>query len=198
MKNILIIFILFLSIQFASAQKQNCGWFGTMKPAERMKQFPFNKAKRIVLVSYPGSVDLPKKGSEEPTYIKTLNIDWGKSEHYGSPDKYKITEEKEITGKDVDDLSNLLINYTTKKGFKSNIIVEIKCYMPRNGVVFYDENDTVICFLEICFDCKQYHISPEVGNINYLNNVEDCGFERVDFLEGIFERNGVWHGLEKN
>ncbi|MFP9099355.1 hypothetical protein ACLI09_09895 [Flavobacterium sp. RHBU_24] len=70
--------------------------------------------------------------------------------------------------------------------------------MPRNGVVFYDEKDKVICFLEICFDCKQYNITPEVGDINYLNKVADCGFERVDYLKEIFKRNGLKSGLEDN
>lgn len=173
-------------MQSGYAQKQDYGWFGTMKPAERMKQFPFNKAKKIVLVSYPGGVDLPKKGSPETPFIKTLALNFE-----GEEKRYNVLEEKEISGNDVDSLSNLLINYTIRKGYKSNIFSDKNCYMPRNGVVFYDETGKVICFLEICFECMQSYISPAVGKINELNHIPDCRNERILYLKEIFRRNGI-------
>ncbi|WP_116788404.1 hypothetical protein [Flavobacterium psychrotrophum] len=186
MKNIFLILNFFLLIQSGYAQKQDCGWFGNMKPAERIKQFPFNKAKKIVLISYPGEIALAKKGSSENSFIRTLTLNFE-----GKEKKYNLLQEKEISGKDVDSLSKLLINYTIRKGYKSNIMQEVKCYQPRNGVVFYDETGKVICFLEICFECMQSYISPAVGKINELNHIPDCGNERILYLKEIFRRNGI-------
>lgn len=189
MRKLIQILIIIFLFQYSYAQKQNCGWFGTTKSIERLKQFPFNRAKRIVLVSYPASIDLQYKNQVTPVYLKTLNVSFG-----NSANEYKITEEKEIQGKDVDDLSNLLINYTLRKGYKSNIYESINCYSPRNGVVFYDKNEKIICFLEICFECMQYYITPQTGRINDLNHVENCGRDRIEYLREIFKRNGLYFG----
>lgn len=42
------------------------------------------------------------------------------------------------------------------ESFKSNI----RCYNPRNGIIFYDSTGEMIGFLEICFECKKIYPLP--------------------------------------
>jgi hypothetical protein len=190
MKNILIIFSLFLSIQFATAQKQDCGWFGTMKPAERMKQFPFDTAKRIVLISFPSEIDfyvMKQKSTSSAKFIRTEKVTLTKYPH-----EYNILQEKELTAlADIDKLSNILINYKVRKGYPRDVVSVTGCYEPRNGILFYDENNVLVCFIEICFECKAAFIAPDDENINFLNYVDAECSERIDLLHDIFVANGI-------
>ncbi|MFP9099356.1 hypothetical protein ACLI09_09900 [Flavobacterium sp. RHBU_24] len=60
-----LLYLLFFFSLSSIAQQQDCGWYDTMKPEERMKQFPFNKARRITLVSYPGAMSLKKAAGNQ-------------------------------------------------------------------------------------------------------------------------------------
>src|SRR6185312_1111748 len=35
------------------------------------------------------------------------------------------------------------------------------CYVPRNGLVFYDQNKKVVAVYEVCFECKLQRSEPE-------------------------------------
>lgn len=105
MKKIMLLLLIIGVFKNSYAQKQNCGWFGTMNYTQRLKQFPFNKAVRIILVSYPAPIDMQANNSAKPLYLKILKVRLEDTDAV-----YNITKEKEIKGKDVEELSNLLIN----------------------------------------------------------------------------------------
>lgn len=190
MKQLLILIIFICSLFKAYSQQQNCGWFGTMKPAERMKQFPFNKAKRIVLISFPASIELnvmKVDSTKKQKYIRTEKVVLGEYPH-----EYNIIKENELTdAADIDKLSNIMINYKIRRGYPRNVVQVTGCYEPRNGILFYDEKNVLICFYEICFECKGAYISPENEDMNFMNFMGGDCYERINLLHEIFVDNGM-------
>ena len=47
-----------------------------------------------------------------------------------------------------------------------------KCYTPRHGFVFYNEKTNPVAFVEICFECRHYRMSPASTNPMYLTAIE--------------------------
>jgi hypothetical protein len=49
--------------------------------------------------------------------------------------------------------------------FRKNLSLPYKCYNPRHSIIFYDKNDIVIGYIEICFECSQVKCSK---NLNFI------------------------------
>ncbi len=58
------------------------------------------------------------------------------------------------------------------------------CYNPANGIFFYDEQNTVIGFLEICFSCANYRIAGGIPEFKSFSSLQ------YNQLEGIFKDYG--------
>jgi hypothetical protein len=194
----LLLLICLFTFQNTFSQKYNCGWYGKKTVAERNKVFPFNRAKKVVLISYLGEVDgYLKKGdtkdfNEANGIIKTENITIGN--HKVS---YKVREEIVIGRKSIDELSNIMVNYTLKHKPKGMLLIsEAACYTPRNSILFLDEKDEVICNFEICFECFRTSMYPD-SDINNYSQIEEC-YPRFELLKDFFRKNGVKYGLEDN
>lgn len=200
MKALLIILFLSLStLGYCQEDEYNCGWYGNKTVEERNGLFPFNKAKRVLLVSFPGKMDtLSKKGDtrtveEAFNIIKTCQVSIGDFNT-----TYLIKEEVELSKQDINDLSNILVNYTLKdKPDYPLIITEYKCYQPRNAILFVDKNENFICCIEICFMCTGSNMHPDPDHLNVYGQVEEC-HPRLNVIKDFFGRNGITYGINDN
>ncbi|WP_442264536.1 hypothetical protein ACSIGC_09220 [Tenacibaculum sp. ZS6-P6] len=43
------------------------------------------------------------------------------------------------------------------------------CYAPRHGIIFYDSNENIDGFFEICFECSNYKIVGEIPRFILLS-----------------------------
>ncbi|ALM50376.1 hypothetical protein AMR72_16695 [Flavobacterium psychrophilum] len=193
---ILFIVISALLFQNSYSQELKCGWYGKKTVEERNKMFPFNKAKKAVLISYLGGTDgLLNHGdtigfNSVNKIIKTWNI---LIKEFKT--SYKVKEEAILGKEQLNEFSNILVNYTVSDKSKRPMITsEYACYTPRNSVLFLDEKGQVICVFEICFECFKTNIFPH-SDINSYSQVEEC-FSRFEVLKDFFKKNGVKYGVE--
>jgi hypothetical protein len=200
MKNkseLLLILFLFL-FQTSFAQKYDCGWYGKKTVEERNKIFPFNKAKKIVLIAFPGEFDgLLKKGDnrsydEANGIIKEYKVRLDTLEF-----SYKVKEEVVLDEKGRNEISNILINHKLKKIPKGSFLVRMtNCYVPRNAILFFDENDEALCYYEICFQCWGTVMNPDPADLNKYSDIQEC-HGRLDIIKDFFSKNGIKYGVEE-
>lgn len=199
----LILFTAFLAVIASSSAQENpdCGWYGNKTVAERNAMFPFNKAKKVVLISYPYLLGMDPVEEDTinalPEYntIKEVRFRIGKQKRETI---YFVKEEVVLAQDWINMLSHVLVNYTLKELPKNGYIIEhTMCYSPRNSILFYDENDTIICCYEICFECSNTAMWPDTNGLNEYADASDCKYARLDELKFIFRKNGITYGLDE-
>lgn len=198
-----IIFVLFFQTSYA--QKYDCGWYGKKTVEERNKIFPFNKAKKILLIAYSNhEMRIGKNG--ELIKMDNISLDVAKNidpkiinkyeikTEYGSKIYFSI-EETELTEKWRNELSDMFINYKLKKTPKGIYSVSTTgCYTPRNSILFYDENDSIFCFYEVCFECGGSVMYPDPNNLDKYSNMDECQ-ERLYIIKNFFKKNSIMYGI---
>lgn len=203
MKNIFGLFLLLLmSLGHGSfAQTYKCGWYGKKTIEERNKIFPFNKAKKVMLIAYSNH----ELGSEEED---SFSVDNARTVNPKIINKYSIqgryrtkvyfsTEEKILSKESIDELSNILVNYTLKRIPRGDYAVTItNCYTPRNSILFFDESNTIIACLEICFECGQMYLNPDTNNINAYSQMDECT-EKLNIIKNLFRKNEITYGTDR-
>jgi hypothetical protein len=186
-----------IGLQHICAQEYDCGWYGKKTVAERNKLFPFNKAKKVVLVSYPDLYGIiPVEGDtltemQEYNAIKKVKFQISNSKNQTI---YLIKEEIQLNDGWVNQLSHLLVNYTIK-GDRSGGYSTTLCYQPRNSVLFYDENDIIISCYEICFECSRVSMWPNPNGVESNFVASSCP-NFLEELKTIFKKNGITYGIE--
>jgi len=55
------------------------------------------------------------------------------------------------------------------------------CYMPHNALLFFDKNNLLIDYIEICFDCRQIKYSNKK-----IQRFKQCDFA-LDALKKYFQ-----------
>jgi hypothetical protein len=180
---------------FAQGAKPDCGWYGTKTVAQRNMLFPFNVAKKVVLVSYPdlSSYSSSAENAEAEFVGKKLSftID-GYNEHM-----YLLNEEVVLNEGWTNQLSHVLVNFTLNEIPQPLIVANSSCCQPRNAILFYDDTGTIICCYEICFTCAATVMMPDPEGLNGYANAEDCTFKRLDELKTIFRNNGITYGIDE-
>jgi hypothetical protein len=205
-------FILFFLLSYCVMSQNKglkCGMYGKMTVDERRNTFPFNKAKKVYLVAFPSKFS-PIVIEETGDNVKYDSLSYSKLGYkiintIKLPNKYQseylITEKLELNQLQVDTLSNLLLNYKIKnrKLPKKLALSVIGCYYPRNAVLFVDENEKIISYIEVCFECMQFYQGPDetIENFNILANLEEC-FGRVELLKDFFKDCKIEYGVEEN
>ncbi|WP_157485949.1 hypothetical protein [Flavobacterium soli] len=200
----LIFILLFFTNSYA--QEIKCGWYGKKSIAERDKMFPFSEAKKVLLISFISTDGSNILVLDDDTRIAldTTNIDKYQVKYLKSftfyqnkaIKKYFAKEIVEIDKNQIDTISNLLFNYKIKNTDKIKGGIDIKCYTPRNAILFLDENNKVISNFEICFECTQAYFFPDPYKINELVSQKNC-HERMTILKDFFKSNGIKYGIEK-
>lgn len=193
MKNILIIFSLFLSVQFTNAQSDlECGYYGKKTVHERNTFFPFNKAKKVTLISYVNSVGkLQEEIRDTAALMKKFDVI--KELRFSLHERsflYLIKEEFSLDQDEIDRLSNILLNYTLKKNRRTKgcPVGTLCSYYPHNAVLFYDENDIVICCYELCFDCENSLMLPPTVQ---FEKSACCSEARISEVKRLFIDKGI-------
>lgn len=132
----------------------------------RIKKFPFNRASKIKLVSY--NLDFKK----EPIYTPPPIGDSIAIKNYENR-KFPIKisdilfdenlkgaqQQKNLNLLEIKELSNIIFNECTK--YMIGLISTSGCYFPRNAILFYDEDDKIFAYLEICFQCGGFESDPK-------------------------------------
>jgi hypothetical protein len=126
--------------------------------------YPFSKASKIEVVSYPGRMNWDDIDEEiVKDGVLTIND--------------KIKERKVFTKAQTDSLFNFLfIDECPVFNSKS------KCFDPRHAILFYDKKGKVIGHIEICLECGT---SQQSFSFNAI-----CD-ERTKQLADIFKQAGI-------
>lgn len=204
-----VIYVLFLSFlfQFGFSQNSNikCGWYGKIPLQKRLNTFPFNNAKKILLISFfpfEGVVEVDENDKEvikdsvwkakmEATSLKTFHI---KEEEFD----YYANEVYELNSEEINELSNLVLNFKMKKKPSRLVLAITGCYEPRNAILFLDANDNIISRIAICFSCGGIYQLPKetIKDFNLLSEIEACG-EIFNHYKKIFRNGGIKYGIDE-
>lgn len=205
MKSVLPIIAFLLFVNYGFSQKKSkveCGYFGKMTVEQRNAAFPFNQAKKVVLVAYsPNGVHIDEDGND----IKLDSLAVSKFakviEVVDLPSKnlnYIVTEKVALNQIQIEELSNLMLNYKIKKVSKGGLLVSpVGCYEPRNAIIFYDKGEKIVSYVEICFECHQFVQQPTetIQHFNVLGMVEECG-QMIELFKDFFKKSGIHYGVD--
>lgn len=198
---LILVALLALHPAFCQQETPDCGFYGNKTVAERNAMFPFNKAKKVVLVAFPcitglciydKSID---SAMVEFNAIKRIDFDLGENH----TETYLVKEEVVISQYEVNKLSNLLVNYIFKEepNREIDLYAGSLCYSPRNAILFYDGDDNLICCYEICFECSQGAIWPDPDKLYNSDIINNCR-GAYKLLKLIFSENGIVYGIDEH
>lgn len=198
---ILVTFCLLISFVNASAQDEEsqCVRINNFSVEERNQDYPFNKARRVVFASFKenhrkllknkgrvyekGEIISYVEGKIMQEYFDSLRVDFTRYNPEDFEEKVDLNDDQK------NELTDLIFNFGTKK--KNLTVGGAKCYTPRNAILFFNENDKLFEFVEICFECNNYRTSSEKMNLN--NN---CA-EKLYLLKEQFAKAGIKYGIKK-
>lgn len=204
----IIVFIFLIGFScFSQNSKIKWGLYGKKTVEERRATFPFSDAKKVLLVAFPSPNQLVVDEDGKELAIDSLNlIRWKFNiiKSFELPErknKYYATEIVQLNQNQIDSLSHILINYKLKKDKlpKEYVVFGIGCYTPRNAILFLDDNDKVLSYIEICFECHQFYQNPKetIVNFNLFSMLEES-FKMIDLIKDFMKINGIKYGvLEK-
>jgi hypothetical protein len=168
----------FTEQQMAVEEKnQHCLHRNKYNAAERLRFYPFGRARFIKIVSFPASaygapkrrhfaIGLPlKKRKIDSTYIKEA-----------------IT----LTSAQTDSLTEIF--YNTGYSGPVHSTSESQCFMPRNAVAFFDKKGKLLAYINISFACQMYTASSKRINIGEL-----CT-QKYELIKKFFISAGIWYG----
>jgi hypothetical protein len=191
----------------AKVYEEQGGWYGKMKVEERRKLFPFNEAKKVLLISFP---DYENSGLQLEDSIVTP---WGEKLPpvgfvYSKPTKitkpvlqtikayykqYSVYEIIELNQQQIDSLSHLAFNYKLQRVPEFTIGgCGCNCYKPRNAILFFDKNGQIILDFEICFQCSQHKFFPSDKSFN----APDIQSINSNLFKDFFKQCNVHYGVD--
>lgn len=167
-------------------RNQNCAHVTKFDSVQLLKFFPFNKAKSVRLISFENPE--PDKTIEyTSSEIKTETLK--KSAPLDSLEYTNIKEKALLDKTELIALADLLYNH----GYGGPVftVSEYKCYLPRNAILFLDENDKTLAYIELCFECK--------GNRLSSDKVEAGEFctQKYDLIKNFFAKQGIKYGISE-
>jgi hypothetical protein len=174
--------------QEAFDRSHDCFKYVSKPFAQRLKNYPFNRAAQIQLVSFKRHND-------------TLNGAIIMSDKDSLPRKNdticysRLFEVKNLTYTQVDKLTDILYNYGYRQQLKDDGLIYIEtslqCYIPRNAILFLDANGKVFEFIEICFECEKTRESSSKISLGVMCN------QKLDLLKNFFKDVGFEYGITK-
>ncbi|WP_295202167.1 hypothetical protein [uncultured Chryseobacterium sp.] len=162
---------------------------------EILKTFPLKKSTKVKIISYnidfigeyaliPPPPNRQLDSVQLKEYYESLKKPVKLKEVISHGDLNAIQQSKTLTVAETFELTKLLFN-TCGKFTGGNYRIS-KCFFPRNAILFYNENDEVFDFLEICFECDRIEaLSDKATEINYMC---DTFFRK---LESFFRNKGL-------
>lgn|GEM_PF-5409537 len=141
-----------------------------LNEVKRAAFYPFNKAKKVLLLSFND------KNWTFEYYVKTpktINIDTARNV-------------KQLSKIEINKLTDLCYNYGFKKlEFVKTIREEIACSELKNAIVFVDKDNKPFEYIVFSFDCDEVEFSSE--KVSYG---DECTTKR-DLLKQFFIANGI-------
>jgi hypothetical protein len=160
-------------------EKDYCKRTTNIKTKDIEKNYPFNTAKTIKIVSF-------KTKDSDAVEYEIPKLD-------GQVDLSRLFEIRTLTRKSRARLLDILVNYNFDTTSGDSFGVRIKmCYLPRHAILFENEEGQVFSYIEICFECLRYKIEPKDMNIGQF-----C-YDKYDMLKVFFGDNGIKYGIGRN
>lgn len=145
---------------------------------QRASFFPFNEASTVKLVSFPFDTR------------DSINIFTPIAVNNFIVDNDKIIESRILAKKGIDSLTDILYNVgkTPVGKLPMEIYGEIKCYAPRNAILFINSEGVVTQYIELCFGCQKYYFSSRK-----IKSMEYCE-QKYEMLKQFFLKQGIQYG----
>lgn len=162
-------------------ENRQCVFTPKFSSKARLKKYPFYKTSKIQLVSFDPRNDSSK--IEKDFYREGLPTNM---------DSVCIAEMKEIVTINflqTDRLTEIFYNYEFKGWFST--LSNLSCYIPRNGILFFDSTGRIFEFIEICFQCEKHASWKKPIEIG--DNCET----KYELLKQFFIKAGIIYGTKK-
>ena len=158
--------------------------FKGLSISKRLEKYPFNNSSKIKLISYNlnlrDTVIITQVGDPDPIIKKSTSmIEILSSQSIKSADQ-NIT----LSLQDIITLSDILYNECNK--YYIGEYSTKGCYYPRNAILFYDNNDEIFAYFEICFECQKITTKPKP-----LDEFEEYCNRGYKPLEDFFNKKGI-------
>jgi hypothetical protein len=155
-------------------RSQSCKDWNKFAAVDRLKNYPFDRAVKVLLTSFDFRPDTTIEDHQLP-------------EKDGRVDISQLREQTVLSKEHIDSLTHILYNIgyfgkptTRSMGF---------CYDPKNAILFLDSNGRVFEFIEICFECHELRLSS-----SKLKTGEFCT-QKYNLLKAFFSRQGIEFGI---
>ena len=137
--------------------------------------YPYSIAKYIKVISYPNRTIWDcKKISPGAFQFNSMVVKDGKLNF----DLSKIIDNVTLNTEQANQLFDILQNKTCLS------IEADACYEPRHLIIFYDKNDRIIEYIELCLGCVNYRISEKMAQFDMCNS-------KMRLLNGFFVKIGI-------
>lgn len=159
----------------------DCEIYNKFTAKQRLTMYPFSKAAKVLAISYKygGWGDMEDEKLQSPKIgLNIIN---------GLLDTTTLIEQKGLSNKEIDELTNLFFNTDYKKK-DVNSITRGACFEPRNALIFLDSNNQVVDYLEICFTCAESRAGSDDLKIGVLCN------QKYKMFSDYFKNVGVRYG----
>lgn len=165
-------------------RSNDCIKHTTRSFTERLKNYPFNIAAQIQLVSFKhNTADDKFDGYKDSLPRNNDTICYS-----------KLNEIRNLTYTQVDKLTDVLYNYGYRREINdTNLIytdISLQCYNPRNAILFLDSLGKVFEFIEICFECDKTKESSDKVNLGVSCN------QKLGLIKRFFIEIGVDYGTK--
>lgn len=149
-----------------------CKKINSLTIEQRNEKFQFKNSAKIAYVSFPETKD-----TSIEKYFENLKP---------NPDTFNIIdfyEVKFLNSDQINQLSDLVYNI----GFRKNINGgrSANCYFPHNAILFLNDENELLGYMEICFDCHKYRSSSDHYTLG-----EECS-SKINLLRSLFEEAGI-------
>jgi hypothetical protein len=177
------VFIVIVGLFSASGQSlrreernHNCKESNKFTSVDRLKNYPFDQAVTVRLVSFDNKPD----STIEEHILPQKN---------GRVDTSVLSEQTTLSKRQIDSLTHILYNI----GYSGKILTsEVSmCYNPRNAILFLDSTEQVFEFIEICFECNNLRLSS-----GKIKTGEFCT-QKYEMLNAYFAQNKIEIGTVK-
>lgn len=135
---------------------QDCVFTHKYTAAQRLARYPYNRAVKILAVSYDGTGE-PNDDIVIPDTIKHV-----KRKPHGLIfkknvlDTSNLFEIKHLSRSQINRLTNIMMNTQERiPNDYASVNSPHACFNPRNAFIFIDKNGRAFDYMEVCFECNQ-------------------------------------------
>lgn len=202
-KLLLSIFLLLFGFNcYSQNSKIKWGLYGKKTVDERRATFPFNEAKKVLLISFPDPNMYVENATGERLIVDSLNlIRWNYKfiKSFELPErkyKYFAREIVELNQNQIDALSKILLNYKFKNNKLSNLRLTPTSSYPKNAILFLNSNKKVFSYIELCSEGYQFSQIP-YETIPYFNvfSYYRESWKMMDLIRDFFKSSGINEGF---